>query len=481
MPEVAELTVVTRILVESRDSLRLRYRDDSDVVPAHGLHSRQPVADRAARRLDAQLLQNFPRFHSFRRGTGFAFHCSDTSYLNALVKGDISVLKTLEHHESVTSEDLERFSTRRNSLSASIYIPTHRKGVEVQQDPIRLKNAVSEARRQLVEFGMPENDADSLLEPASELAEMDASNDFWQHQSDGLVLLLNAEEAHLFQLPFHVAETVSVSDRFFVKPLIQTSNSNEEFHLIACSRNEVRVFRGCRRGLVQEHFDDLPSGIEDVTSSDQQKGHNRHSFKIRPRSSDSSVPHGHAETNEEEDLRQYFRDIKDVIGDHLRAHEGPVIFAGVKELMPYFQGEFDCCTVLDTPASGNADHLSNDDLLNRSWPIVEQWLNAEKTAHLDRFREASGTDYGSTDLSEILPAAFAGRIETLILKSGLRNYGTCDEHGSIMRHNEDASAETYDLFDIAAIKTLSADGKVVFVDDDHDCDVSVAAIFRYTK
>ncbi|MEZ6034082.1 MAG: hypothetical protein R3C17_13390 [Planctomycetaceae bacterium] len=41
-----------------------------------------------------------------------------------------------------------------------------------------------------------------------------------------------------------------------------------------------------------------------------------------------------------------------------------------------------------------------------------------------------------------------------------------------------ASADTYDLYDIAAIRTLRADGRVVFVGDEA-MESPVAAIFRY--
>lgn len=387
--------------------------------------------------------------------------------------------QTLEQSKTVTAEDLDRLSSARGTLCVSIYIPTHRAGENVQQDRIRLKNAVSAARQQLVEFGMSGAKADSLLEPAADRAALAASDEFWQHQSDGLAILLSDDEVHLFQLYAEISESVSVSDRFFLKPLVRSMNSNEEFHLIACSRNGIRVFRGCRQKLVQEHFEDLPSGVKDVVGDDDQRGHNRHSFKIRPRSGSSSVPHGHVDSHEEADLRQYFREIKDVIGDHLRAHDGPVVFAGVKELLPYFKHEFDCCTVLDEPASGNADHLSEADLLKKSWPLVEQWLHEQKTEQLNRFREASGTEHGSTALEEILPAAFSGRVETLFLQPDVRNYGTCDENGVLHRHGEEASAETSDLHDIAAIRTLRADGRVVFLTPEDGLESPIGAIFRY--
>ncbi|MEZ6128572.1 MAG: hypothetical protein R3C59_07805 [Planctomycetaceae bacterium] len=385
---------------------------------------------------------------------------------------------TIERPDTVDRHLLDGLTGSRDSLCVSIFIPTHRCGTEVQQDPIRLKNAVKRAKSQLVEFGMPEEDADQILQPAAGLSQEDASSDFWQHQSDGLALLLSEAETVILQLPVKFGEQVSVSDRFALKPLILAQTSNEQFHVVAVSRNGVRVFRGCASGLDEEQFDGLPSGLEEIVSDDQQKGHNRHSFKVRANSGDSSVPHGHVETSEDAHLKRYFREIKDVIGDDLQSHHGPVVFAGVNELLPYFKDEFDCCDVIDEAACGNAEHLNPSDLHNKVWPLVEKRISGETQKVVERYQEAAGMDHGITDLKTVLAGAYRGQIDTLLLKADERNYGTCDNNGQIERCDEEPSAETYDLFDIAAICTLQADGKVVFVNDD-DIASPIAAILRY--
>ncbi|APZ92242.1 hypothetical protein [Fuerstiella marisgermanici] len=385
--------------------------------------------------------------------------------------------QTIEHFETIDSEHLEQLSTARDSLCVSIYMPTHRHGTDVQQDPIRLKNAVSTAKKQLVKAGLSESDADDLLQPARDLMNLDASDEFWQHQSDGLAILLSRDESCLFQLGTKFDEEVAVSHRYRLKPLLRSMNASEDFHLVAVSRNAVRVFRGCKSGLKEEHFDDLPAGL-DEGDNDEQRGHNRHSFKVRANAADSSVPHGHVEKKDEEELKQYFRDIKEAVGAHLRAQDAPVVFAGVEELFPYFKDEFDCCPVLDEAVQGNFDDSSADDLLTKAWPVVRNHCDSERKAAVDRFGEASGTKHGSTDLKTIVQAAFNGRVDTLLLKHGDRNFGTCDDNGTVERSDEAASADTYDLYDIAAIRTLRADGRVVFVNDDQ-LKSPIAAIFRY--
>lgn len=386
---------------------------------------------------------------------------------------------TIERFETIDNDLLERLAAVRSSLCVSIFMPTHRNGDAIQQDPIRLKNAVKTAKKQLLEFGTPEAEVDSMLQPVIDLAAADASSDFWQHQSNGLAVLLSGDESLMFQLPVTFAEEVAVSDRFLLKPLIRAQTSNHQFHVVTVSRNAVRVFRGNASGLTEEYFDELPEGIEEVASGNQHRGHNRHSFRIRSNSSDSSVPHGHVQSDDEADLKQYFREIRGVIGDHLKTHDGAVVFAGVDELFPYFKAAFDGFPVIDQAACGNSDHLAADQIHDRVRPLVETWADAHTTQCIERFREAEGTDFGSVCLKTILTAAHQGGIDTLLLHSSARNYGTCDENGVMERNDEEASAETYDLFDIAAVRTLRADGKVLFVDETSNVESPIAAILRF--
>lgn len=387
---------------------------------------------------------------------------------------------TIEKFESITNEQLKQLSGPRESLCLSVYLPTHRRGAEVQQDPIRLKNALKAAKAQLKELGVTEEQIDELVKPVVEIAEEDASSDFWQHQSDGLAILSSADELMLFQLPVQFDELVAVSDRFALKPLIRAVTTDRPFHIVAVSRKKVRVFCGSPDSLTEEHFDDIPEGLSDIGGEDdEQKGHNRHSVNVRTGGEDSSVAHGHKERDDKADLQQYFRSINDAIGDHLRSHASYVVFAGVEELFPYFREEFDCCEVLEDFVSGNYDQAATNDLHEKAWPIVQSKQLATIKSEVAQYAEVSQTERGISDLPSILNAAHQGQIGVLLLTGKQQNYGTCDSNGMLESQDQAASASTYDLLDVAALKVLEADGRVVFVDEDA-LDSQAAAVLRYT-
>ena len=60
----------------------------------------------------------------------------------------------------------------------SFYMPTHRTGAEIQQDPIRLKNLLREAEEHLSAWGVGTRDVQAVIEPASRLLQ---DSYFWQH------------------------------------------------------------------------------------------------------------------------------------------------------------------------------------------------------------------------------------------------------------------------------------------------------------
>lgn len=72
--------------------------------------------------------------------------------------------------------ELKRLSSVAGQWCVSIFLPTHRAGIEVQQDPIRLKNLIREAERQLADAGVRGPETAALLEPARSLL---SDSHFW--------------------------------------------------------------------------------------------------------------------------------------------------------------------------------------------------------------------------------------------------------------------------------------------------------------
>ncbi len=129
-----------------------------------------------------------------------------------------------------------------DSICVSIYMPTIKLGAETQQNPIRFKNLIRAAEEQLIKNGLRPQDARDLLQPAQELDQYE----FWQHQSDGLAIFISQDMFSYYCLPLNFEELVVVTDRFHLKPLLSLLTGDGQFHILALSQNQVRLFQGTR-------------------------------------------------------------------------------------------------------------------------------------------------------------------------------------------------------------------------------------------
>ena len=117
----------------------------------------------------------------------------------------------------LSQEELTSVIADAQAPALSIFLPTHRAGPDFQQDAIRLKNLLKQAELLLIAKASRPVEVQELLAPVSDLLE-DA--DFWRHQEEGLAILRSPNIFRVFRLPLAFDEFCSVSERFYVKPLL---------------------------------------------------------------------------------------------------------------------------------------------------------------------------------------------------------------------------------------------------------------------
>jgi len=82
------------------------------------------------------------------------------------------------------------------------YLLTFRSGREVRHNAICFKNLVKQAFVQFSEREMDDEEASYLL---AEMTRLEANDDQWQHQSDGLTMFLAPERFFCYQVPLEFA------------------------------------------------------------------------------------------------------------------------------------------------------------------------------------------------------------------------------------------------------------------------------------
>lgn len=352
----------------------------------------------------------------------------------------------------------------------SIFMPTHRKGQDRQQDPIRLKNLLKQAEERLTADGMKKPDIDALLAPGYGLLS-DAS--FWNFQDKGLAVFLAKNTFYNYQVPVELDELVILNSRFHVKPLLPLMGGDGRFYILALSQNDVRMFQATRYTLNQIDLAHIPTSKEEALWYVQREKSLQHHVI-----GTGGVFHGNAEEDTKNDLFQFFRQVNDGLHDLLNQENAPVVMAGVEYLMPiYASANTYPRLITDKGVTGNPEHVSVEELHSRAWAIVEPYFTRSRSEAVDKFYRFARDGNTSLMIEEIVPAAHHGRIDTLLIARGEHFWGEFEPETQQIRQVE-TSAQ--DLLDLASVQTLLNNGTVYVMDKaDMPNQAPVAAILRY--
>ena len=150
--------------------------------------------------------------------------------------------------KTMTKEDLQTLANFSGINCVSIYIPTHKKGHQVneRQDAILLKNHYQQIRQQLKDKDISENEANQYLAPIKQLIE---DSDFWRYQEHGLAVFLGSDYFKYLKLPYSVREFSMLSTSFHLDQIVPMLNKEHPFYILAISLNKVRLLEGSEREI----------------------------------------------------------------------------------------------------------------------------------------------------------------------------------------------------------------------------------------
>jgi hypothetical protein len=385
----------------------------------------------------------------------------------------------------LTRDELRTLTRKPEGWCVSIYMPTHRVGAEIQQDPIRLKNLLSETEERLLADGLRTSEAQELLEPAEKLLQ---DGLFWQHQSDGLAIFLSSDQFHYYRLPFDFDELVVVADRFHIKPLLPLLSGDGRFHVLALSQNKVRLIQGTRYNVSKVALEGVPESLaETLRYNDPEKRLQFHTSTRTPggKGERPAIFHGHgvASADDPKDyISRYFHQIDEALQDLLRDEQALLVLAGVDYLHPIYKEANTYPYLVDEGIEGNPEELSAEELHERAWAIVQPLFLAEQKEAAAQYRQlaGAGSEQASNDLKEVVPAAYHGRVETLFVAVGLQQWGTFDPDTDVVQLHEETKSGDEDLLDLAAVQTLLNRGTVYAVElEKVPGEAPLAAVFRY--
>ncbi len=383
---------------------------------------------------------------------------------------------------ALRTEDLETLLAERDGPCVSLYLPTHRTGRDIKQDPIRLKNLLKQAEHELEGVAIRDTDAAGILQPARDLL---ADPDFWEHASDGLAVFLAPGFAGTYRLPVTFQEKCVVSGAFHVKSLLPLLSGDGQFYVLALSQKHVRLLHGSRFNVGELEPDGMPTNLKEALwLDDPERVLQYHSGTPGGGGRRAAVYHGQggASDVEKTHLLRYFRLVDDGLVEFLGDDRAPLVLAGVDHYFPIYREASRYPHLVDGGVKGSPDDLSAATLHDRAWAMVEPIFRTEQEKASRRYTERAGKGGTSETLAEIVPAAHHGRVDTLFVALGEQRWGAFipDGTGSVILHDAYEQGDR-DLLDVAAAATLKAGGRVYALPRERipTTDSALAAIYRY--
>lgn len=351
-----------------------------------------------------------------------------------------------------TTETAERLLSADGGPRISLYMPTHRAGADIWQDPIRCKNLIRQAQEQLRILeaeGVSRSQAEALT---NRLDELQQDRLFWQHQGDGLAVFCAADTWEVFRLPNTLPELCIVGSRFHLKPLLMARAGDQTFHVLALSQNSVKLYSGSASGL---HEMDLALEVSAISPPESRK-----SLRGQATTAGARVTHA-MEWDQKSLLAEYCRKIDHAIAPRLGAHE-PLILAAVDYLATIYREVSRTPNIAEQCLSGNPETTPIEQMHQEALPIARRFHERARSVFEERFLERQHEGKTVNDALEAVRAARCGRLDTVFVPIGVHVWGHFSSSGDVILSDRHGPQDE-DLLNRVLIDTWKSGGRVFAV------------------
>lgn len=383
----------------------------------------------------------------------------------------------------LSQTDLQQMIEATGEWRISIYMPTHPIGWEQQQNPIRLKNLITQAKKNLSADGLRRPNLEELVRPAEQLL---LDRDFWQHQSEGLAVFLSNDFSRTYRLPIKFDELLVIANNFHIKPLLPLLSMDGKFYILALNLNGIRLFLATRDTISEVELTGIRTNIEEALWSDQPEKHldfHTDTDSVGRNKDRPAVFHGQGIGDEDKtDILRFFQYFNQKLNALLEDKSILMVPAGVDYLLPLYREANAYNNLLQEALIGSPERLPVKELHERAWQIIEPIFRERQHQAIEQFNELHGqqSDMITTDLETTTKAARFGQVGTLFVPLGVHRWGRYDPENNQVLQDPEPKPENEDLLDFAAMHTILNSGQVYALQPDElPGDGDLAAILRY--
>lgn len=361
--------------------------------------------------------------------------------------------------------EIGKLVATRGEAMISIYLQTTPETQHIDAARTRLKQLTHDAVAQLEEVDVAKRTIWPIEEQLHDLMDDD---EFWRTQANSLAIFVTPDSLRSYRLPNHLTETVQVSDRFHLKPLLRAVSMPQHAFILALAENELRVIELLGDQPAQELR--VPGLPKDAASVAGTANVNSRSYSGRQGGGEGQKHH----------LRQYCRQIDAGLRAVLTGRHEPLILAATDPLLSMYRSVNTYAHLAERAIETSPVRIPAHELGAQARTVVDE-INAQSVAEfatLYAARENEGR--ATTQVARAARAATFGAVDTLLVDMDSVMPGLVDEETGEVTFDDDASAVSYGIIDEIAGRVIAHGGKVIAVRRaDIPQEADLAAVLRY--
>jgi hypothetical protein len=328
-----------------------------------------------------------------------------------------------------------------------------------------VQTAIPEIARRLQEHGISGPASEGFIRPLLDAARDEA---FEHGHHDTWVIFQSREEQQILRVPGTLAAGLWVESRPFLLPVLPELALPQAFAVLAITRKQVRLI---------QNGEEVPLPVNVPAFLDE--GRLRNAGEHAANRS-GSVHFGVISTADQ--AYRHYRDWYAAVGKALDAlfRQQPVILAGTREALVDFRAAVPAAGAHETLELSPAGGFGPLELTQRAAAILRREIPPAEKRAAERIAAREDSATVRTDVRAVLRSASIGRVSHLFLQAGVSEPGDSDAITGTRNLPGEFRGDNDDLYNAAAVETLSHGGEVFAVPEARlPLQSAIAALLRY--
>ena len=361
-------------------------------------------------------------------------------------------------------DDFKRLCRVRNDNAATIYLPTHKNGVDINEDVDRIafKNEAHNIQKSLEAKGFEERFVNKYMRPFFELYKND---DFWKSLSEGLAVFATDCDFYVYRLPLSFKAHSSLSNSFMLMQVLPLTEDTL-YYVLALEQNHSALFRCTRYSIEKMDTKGRLPKMKELLAQYEFSGQNGQ---------------GGVYDFDDQYLYEFTRHVNARVQQVLHEERAPLIVAST-EYLHHIYGDVNTYQHLLHKGLGNPSDKSVKELHEESLKLVTDELDKPFTTAMESYKELAGSGETSYDLETLVFAALDGRIAQAFVQDKHIWGKVNQQERTIEVHDEQEEGDKC-LINLIACTTIEDGGKAYLITPEQQPDKEVnppaLAVFRY--